>query len=49
MRELGLGRQFLNPSQIVIYGRKWRTFDGLVLTWHDLLSVITHQETSVWL
>jgi len=49
MRDQGMGRQFLNPSQIVVYGRKWRTLDGLVLSWHDLLAMFTHREASVWL
>lgn len=49
MREQGMGRQFLNPSQIVVYGRKWRTLDGLVLSWHDLLALFTQREASVWL
>lgn len=31
MREAGYGRQYLNPSQIVHYGRKERQFDDLML------------------
>jgi hypothetical protein len=30
MREAGFGRQYLNPSQIVLYGRKRKRFDGLL-------------------
>jgi hypothetical protein len=31
MRERGFGRLYLNPSQITLYGRKRKRFDGLVL------------------
>src|SRR5262245_10427604 len=32
MRERGYGRIYLNPSQIALYGRKQKRFDGLVLS-----------------
>jgi hypothetical protein len=34
MREAGYGRQYLNPSQIVLYGRKQKRFDGLLQPLH---------------
>jgi len=37
MRRLGYGRLFLNPSQIALYGRKRKRFDGLILSFDRLL------------
>jgi len=37
MRRLGFDRLFLNPSQIALYGRKRKRFDGLVLSVDRLL------------
>lgn len=36
MRASGFGRTFLNPSQIVVYGRKHRRFDRCIHAAHDL-------------
>jgi len=36
MREAGFGRQYLNPSQIVLYGRKRKRFDRLLQSIEDL-------------
>ena len=40
MREAGYGRQFLNPSQIALYGRKERQFDGLMLGLGRMVSAV---------
>jgi hypothetical protein len=32
MRAASYGRQYLNPSQIALYGRKRKRFDGLALS-----------------
>jgi hypothetical protein len=36
MRRAGYDRQFLNPSQIALYGHKRKRFDGIVLSLHRL-------------
>jgi hypothetical protein len=41
MREKGMTRHFLNPSQIVVYGRKRRRFDGVLL---GMLKMVHHDE-----
>lgn len=38
MRESGFGRIFLNPSQMVLYGRRYRTYDAIatrICRWRD--------------
>jgi hypothetical protein len=47
LREAGLGRQFLNPSQIVVYGRKHRQLDDWVargLRWAWRLGIAPNKE-----
>jgi hypothetical protein len=40
MRQRGYGRLYLNPSQIALYGRKRKRFDGLVLGVDCLVRVV---------
>jgi len=41
MRDAGFQRTFLNPSQLVFYGRKAKRFDELLRTYNSVLSVYT--------
>jgi hypothetical protein len=47
MRDAGYDRQYLNPSQIVLYGRKRKRFDGLVLSLDRLTRAVAAVVMSV--
>lgn len=49
MRENGFGRQFLNPSQITLYGRKIRKSDLWARPYFTVKSLCTGRPQSMWL
>lgn len=49
MRERGYGRQFLNPSQITLYGRKARKSDFWARPYFRLVSLCTRQPQAMWM
>jgi hypothetical protein len=48
MRKRGFDRQFLNPSQIVLYGRKAKRFDRALLAIDRVVEAATALCTLVW-
>lgn len=48
MAASGHGRIFLNPSQITLYGRRWRKLDGLVRICQQLAAAARMPTNSVW-
>ncbi|HEY4232030.1 MAG TPA: hypothetical protein VGM76_01260 [Lacipirellulaceae bacterium] len=44
MRDAGYGRQFLNPSQLVFYGRKVKTLEGVVKLYNSVRSTYTGEQ-----
>lgn len=49
MRESGYGRQFLNPSQITLYGRKARKSDVWARPYFTMMSLCTGRPQTMWL
>lgn len=49
MRNNGYGRQFLNPSQITLYGRKVRKSDVWARPYFSVVSLCTGRSQSMWL